>query len=266
MDVTGKAALVTGGGRGIGRGIALVLAENGADIAVADINLDDAQSVAQEVAGLGRESMAVHVDVTEQDSVERMVSQFIEQFGRIDILVNNAGVIAAAGWENRSTPTEEDWDLTFEINVKGIARMTEAVAPHMKERRYGKIINIASVSGRTGSLTSMPYSASKAAAINMTQTAALELAPFDINVNAICPGILRTEMWNRISTRWSLDPARSEGQTPNEIIDRTVKERTPLGRSQDPEDVGNLAAFLASDKARNITGQAVNVSGGSHLN
>jgi NAD(P)-dependent dehydrogenase (short-subunit alcohol dehydrogenase family) len=202
----------------------------------------------------------------DQKSIDRMVTKITDQFGKIDILVNNAGVIAADGWEARNTSTEDDWDLTYEVNVKGVVRVTEAVTPRMKERRYGKIVNIASVSGRTGSLTSMPYSASKAAVINLTQTTALVLAPFNINVNTICPGILRTEMWNRIATRWSIDPSKSEGQTPSEIIDRTVNQRTPLGRSQTPKDIGNLATFLASDKAHNITGQAINVSGGSHMN
>ncbi len=266
MDVTGKVAVVTGSGRGIGRGIALVLAQNGADVVVADINLEDAGSVASEVADLGRQSLAARVDVTDQGLVERMVDEAIGRFGRIDILVNNAGVIGAPGWERRETHNEEDWDLTFEVNVKGMARVIDVVSRHMKDRRYGKIVNISSVSGRRGTLTSMPYSASKAAVINLTQVAALELAPFDINVNAICPGLLWTPMWERISTRQSRSADNTEGLSPREIFDRIVKERTPLGREQTPEDIGNAVAFLASDYARNITGQAINVSGGSHMN
>ena len=265
MDVTGKVALVTGGGRGIGRGIAIALGKNGADVAVADLNLGDAQNVAREVADMGRESIPVHVDVTDQQSVDGMVDEVIARFGRIDILVNNAGVIAAAGWEERERPNEEDWDATYEVNVKGTARVTDAVAPHMKERRYGKIVNISSVAGRQATMTSMPYSASKAAVISYSQSAALELAPFDINVNTICPGLLWTPMWERISYRWSLDEELSEGLSPREVFDRTVKRRTPLGREQTPEDIGNLATFLASDYAKNITGQAINVSGGSHM-
>ena len=266
MDVSEKVAIVTGGGRGIGRAIALSLAHNGADVAVGDINLQDAQSVASEVDGLGRRSKGSHVDVTDQDSVESMVRAVIDGFGRIDILVNNAGIIGAAGWEERDRPDERDWDATYEVNVKGMQRMTYAVVDHMKERRYGKIVNIASISGRIGTLTSLPYGVSKSGVINMTQGLALELAAFSINVNAICPGLLWTPMWERIAYRWSIDPEKSEGLTPREIFDRTIKERIPLGREQTPEDIGHLAAFLASDLARNITGQAINVSGGSHMN
>ena len=265
MDVTGKVALVTGGGRGIGRAICLTLAENGADVVVADVNLEDAKSVASEVADNGRQSIAEPVDVTDKGSVERMVGQVIERFGRIDILVNNAGVIAASGWEQREKPTDEDWDATFEVNVKGMARVTNAVAPHMKERRYGKIVNISSIAGRLGTMTSAPYGASKAGAINLTQHTALELAPFDINVNAICPGLLWTPMWERIAVHWSLDQEKFGGNTPREIFDSAVEERIPLGREQTPEDIGYAVAFLASDRARNITGQTLNVSGGSHM-
>ena len=266
MDVSEKVAIVTGGGRGIGRAIALSMAQNGADVAVGDINLQDAQSVASEVDGVDRRSLGSHVDVTDQDSVESMVRAVIDGFGRIDILVNNAGIIGAAGWEEREVPDEGDWDAIYEVNVKGMQRMTYAVVDHMKERRYGKIVNIASISGRIGTLTSLPYGVSKSGVINMTQGLALELAPFSINVNAICPGILWTSMWERIAYRWSIDPEKSEGLTPREIFDRTIKERIPLGREQTPEDIGHLAAFLASDLAKNITGQAINVSGGSHMN
>ena len=134
MDVTGKVALVTGGGRGIGRGIALALAENGGDVAVADINDRDAERVAAEAQEMGRSSTACHVDVTDQGSVEQMARAVVERFGRIDILVNNAGVVAAAGWESRETVTQEDWDVIFAVNVEGVARVTEVVSRHMEER------------------------------------------------------------------------------------------------------------------------------------
>ena len=265
MDVSGKIALVTGGGRGIGRGISLVLAKNGADVAVADVDLANAEAVAQEVSGVGRRSLAVSVDVTDQATVESMVSQLVDHFGRIDILVNNAGVIGAAGWEDREKPNDEDWDLIFDVNVKGIARVTDAVAPHMKERRYGKIVNIASIAGRRGSDRNPPYNVSKAGVISLTQGQALELAPHNINVNAICPGLLWTPMWERITARSAMTP-NPEGKTQRQLFEEYVESSTPLGREQTPEDIGNLAAFLASDFSQNITGQAINVSGGSHMN
>ena len=266
MDVTDKVAIVTGGGRGIGRGICLALARNGADVVVADINEDDARTVADEVAAMGRSSMASPVDVTDQASVETMVDVAVDRFGRIDILVNNAGIIAAPGWEQREQFTEEDWNMIYEVNVKGVARVTNAVAPHMKERRYGKIVNIASVAGRQGSPGNPPYSASKSAVISLTQGSALALAPYNINVNSICPGLIWTSMHGRIQSRASLSPDNTEGLSPRELFEREVERSVPLQREQTPEDIGNVAAFLASDYAKNITGQAINVNAGSRLN
>jgi NAD(P)-dependent dehydrogenase (short-subunit alcohol dehydrogenase family) len=266
MDVADKIALVTGGGRGIGRGISTVLAQNGADIVVADINLDDALSVAAEVSEIGRQSMVQRVDVTVQESIDNVVDAVMQQFGRIDILVNNAGIIAAPGWEERERPNEEDWDMLYAVNVKGVAGVTDSVVPHMKLRRYGKIVNIASVAGRQGSGTSGPYSASKASVINLTQTWARELAEFNINVNAVCPGLLWTPMWERIATRFGTVSGEDQGLPPREVFDQHVKQRTPLGREQTPEDIGHAVAFLVSDYAKNITGQALNVCGGSHMN
>ena len=265
MDVSGKIAIVTGGGRGIGRGISLALARNGADIVIADIIVKNAEGVADEVRSLGRRSLAVSLDVSDQESVEGMTAQALSEFGAIDILVNNAGVIGAQGWESRETPNEEDWDFIFEINVKGIARVTDAISPHMKERRYGKIINIASIAGRQGSSRNPPYNVSKAGVISLTQAQAQGLAPHNINVNAICPGLLWTPMWERITARNAMTPNPGE-KTPRELFEENVQRTIPLGREQTPDDIGNLAAFLASEYAMNITGQAINVSGGLHMN
>ena len=176
MDVTDKVAIVTGGGRGIGRGISLVLAGNGADVVVGDINAADAEKVAAEVSALGRQSLAIALDVTDRESAQQMAQKVIERFGRIDILVNNAGVIGSPGWENRDKPNEEDWDFIFDVNVKGIVKVTEAVTPHMRENGYGKIINIASIAGRQGSPRNPPYNISKTGVISLTQAQAQELA------------------------------------------------------------------------------------------
>ncbi len=265
MDVSGKSALITGGGRGIGRGIALVLARNGADVAVVDLNADAAGAVAAEVEAMGRRSLGVAVDVTDRSSVEAMVSRVADSFGRIDILVNNAGIIAAPGWEGRERSNDDDWDQIYEVNVKGVVHVTEAVIPYMIERRYGKIVNIASGAGRVGSPGNPPYNVSKAGVISYTQASALELAPHNINVNSICPGLLWTPMWERMATRGSASSENVEGLNPRQWFERGVAERIPLGREQTPEDIGNLAAFLASDCAKNITGQAINVNGGSRM-
>ena len=226
MDVSGKTAVVTGGGRGIGRGISLALARNGADVAVADIIVENARGVADEVGALGRRGLALSLDVTSQQSVDDMTARALGEFGAIDILVNNAGVIGAAGWESRETPDERDWDFIFEINVKGIARVTDAIAPRMRERKSGKIINIASIAGRQGSSRNPPYNVSKAGVISLTQAQAQALAPHNINVNAICPGLLWTPMWERITARDAMTPnpeARRSGSSSRRMCKRRYR-------------------------------------------
>ena len=199
IDLTEKAALVTGGASGIGRGICLVLAQQGASVVVADTNGPEAESVAAEVSSMGRESLPVVVDVTDRPSVNDMVTQVLEAFGGIDILVNDAGVIGAPNWWERKTASDADWDHVMAVNVRGLVIVSEAVAPRMKERRYGKIVNIASTAARRGSPYTPHYHASKAAVVSWTQSHALQLAPYDINVNAICPGYLWTPMWERLA-------------------------------------------------------------------
>ena len=265
MDVNGLVALVTGGGRGIGRGIVLALARNGADVVIADIDAENAAATAEDVADLGRRSHTVEMDVTDQESVDAAVRDTQDRFGQIDVLVNNAGVVSAPGWTGRVDENEADWDIVYEVNVKGVDRVTQAVSPGMKERRFGKIINISSVAGRRGNPGLSAYSASKAACISITQAAALELAPHNINVNAICPGLLWTPMWNVLATRQVSLFEDAAARTPREQFESMVARSTPLGREQTPEDIGNLAAFLASQYARNITGQAINVNGGSQM-
>ena len=265
MDVTGRVAIVTGSGRGIGRGISLVLAKNGADVVVADLNIENARKVAAEVAEMGRQSMPLNLDVTDQESADTVARQIVDRFGRIDILVNNAGVIGAPGWEDREKPNEEDWDLILEVNVRGVAKVTDAVTPYMKEKSYGKIVNIASIAGREGSPRNPPYNVSKTGVISLTQSQALELAPHNINVNAICPGLLWTPMFERILNRPTMAPNLKE-LPPREAFEKYVETKIPLGREQTPEDIGNLAAFLCSEFAKNITGQSINVSGGFFMN
>ena len=268
IDLTDKVAIVTGGARGIGRGICLVLAEQGADIAVADMNGQGAETVAGEVAGLGRQGIAIAVDVTDRKSVDNLVRLTLERFDKIDILVNNAGVIGASDWQERETPSDEDWEQVLAVNLRGVAVVTEAASAHMKERRYGKIINIASIAARQGSLAVPHYAASKAAVVNLTQSHALQLAAYDINVNAICPGLLWTAMHERVArhkSNFDPDPAM-RGLQGREYFDRAVETRIPMKKEQTPEDIGKLAAFLATYDAHNITGQAINVDGGSRMN
>ena len=264
-DLSGRVALVTGGASGLGRGICLELARCGADVAVSDLNLAGALDVATDVTDLGREARAFQVDVTEKASAQALARDVLEVFGKIDILANSAGVNGAPGYEETTSSREEDWEATFQVNVKGTVLVSEAVAEHMRSRRSGKIVNIASQAGRQGWPGGGAYSASKAAVINLTQSFALDLAPHDINVNCICPGTIWTPMWERIARREKLRNPALANLTPRQIFDKQLEERCPLKREQTPEDIGKIAAFLASDDAVNITGQAINVNGGTRI-
>ncbi len=265
MNVTNKVALITGAASGIGEGIATTLAENGASVIVADLNLANAITVSKQLESLDLKSRPIDVDVTNINSVKRCIESVLSEHGRIDILVNNAGTVGSANWESRENPNEEDWDLIFEVNVKGIVKMTECVQESMIANKYGKIINIASIAGRQGSERNPPYNVSKASVINLTQSHAMQLAKYNINVNAICPGLLWTPIWERIGNRRSMSP-NPEELNPKQLFLNYVTEKIPLGRPQEPRDIGNLACFLASDYALNITGQSINVSGGYFMN
>jgi len=259
----GKVALVTGGGRGIGQGIARVLSREGASVVIADIDLDNARQTAEELQGSGGRAAVVRMDVTSRESVEAAVEQAVSLFGRLDILVNNAGVVG--GHVGGSAVTEDDWDSCYEVNLKGSWLVARSVVPHLRSNGGGKIVNIASIAGRKGGAGLAHYSASKAGAISLTQSLARELGPLNINVNAVCPGLLWTDMWR------SLEAMIGRDDTP-EVVDRRayfdayIQSNCPLRREQTPEDIGMAAAFLASDEAVNITGQSLNVDGGIEMN
>ncbi len=265
QELAGHVAIVTGGANGIGRGIALELSARGADVVVADVDAVASEKAAGEVRRSGRKSIAVVTDVTAQESTDAMAAAALGQFGKIDILVNNAGVWGSDGWWEREQITQADWDRVFAVNVFGIVHATKSVERHMQERRKGKIINIASVAGRHGMGGSPHYSASKAAAINITQAFALRLSKSGINVNAIAPGALWTGLSEHAMSR--LTRVRPDmGGNGREVFNRVIRERVPLGREQTPEDVGKACAFLASARARSITGQTLNVTGGWQMN
>ncbi|MBI4219892.1 MAG: SDR family oxidoreductase [Chloroflexi bacterium] len=265
MDLSDKVAIVTGGATGIGRGIGTVLVSYGASIIVADVDASAAERTSSEFRSKGTNSIAAVADVTKPDMLDKVVADALTRFTHIDILVNNAGVAGAKGWSTVSDSREEDWIAAFEVNVKGIANATNAVAPVMKNQRYGKIINIASIAGREGRPALPHYSSSKAAVINYTWALADELAPFNINVNAVCPGLLWTPMWDQVGNRYAQVNPKYQGLGPRQVFDGMIQDIIPLKREQTPEDVGQLVAFLASEDARNITGQAINVDGGAFL-
>ena len=262
MELNGKIAIVTGGGNGIGRGISLELASRGANIVLGEIVVDAAEQVAQEIEAAGRDAIAVETDVTDQASTDSLFDAAIERFGTIDILVNNAGVGGAPGWWERGVSSEEDWDAAFDVNVFGIVHCTKSVEGHMRSQRSGKIVNIASVAGRIGAGGIAHYSASKAAAINVSQAYAIRLAPSNINVNAVCPGLLWTDLWEKLAVRRKVMRPNERELSGREVFLSRIAETTPMNREQTPEDIAKVTAFLVSERARNITGQAINVTGG----
>ncbi|MFN0146831.1 MAG: SDR family NAD(P)-dependent oxidoreductase [Dehalococcoidia bacterium] len=259
----GRVAIVTGGGRGIGLGIARALAGNGATIVIADIDMENAHRTAAELRAAGTAVSVAETDVTSEDSARATMDAAVRSHGRIDILVNNAGVVGRH--VGGSQIDLDDWDMCYEVNVKGIWIMTRAALPHFKAFGGGRVVNIASIAGRRGGAGMAHYNASKAAAINLTQSLAKDLGPSNVNVNAVCPGLLWTDMWRSLEAMLGQDPT-PETVDRRQIFERYLEEHCPLRREQTPEDIGNAVSFLVSDEARNITGQSINVDGGIEMN
>ncbi len=255
-------AVVTGGATGIGRAIALKLASRGAAVMIADINIEAAAVTANEVEEISGGAAAFLTDVTDEEKCQEMAAATVDTLGPADILVNNAGIAGAPGWQERSFSTEDDWKRTYHVNVIGMSNVTSAFRPQMTERRSGRIVNLASIAGREGRPAIPHYSASKAAVISLTQATALELARFNITVNAICPGLLWTPMWGQVGDRYARDNPAYKGMSARQVFDTMIEERIPMKKEQTPEDVSDAVAFFVSEGAKNITGQALNVDGG----
>jgi len=252
-ELEGKVTIITGGGSGIGAGIARVVAREGAKAVVTDLDGDAAEQVAAEVGG----ALGLQHDVTSWASCQAVVQRVLDEKGQIDVLVNNAGVSRSIAFHDID---EAEWDRVNDVNAKGVFLVTRAVVPHMMERRSGRIINISSMVGKEAIPLFVHYSASKFAVMGLTQGLAKELAAYDINVNAVCPGVVRTPLWEPLLDQLS----ETKGITREEAF-REFVAGIPLGRPQEPEDIGEVVAFLASDRARNMTGQGVNVTGGMQL-
>ena len=246
MNFTGKTALVTGSGSGIGKSIALMFAQAGANVAINDVSQKDADSTAQEIESLGREAISIFANVAVQEEVREMFESVKSTFGQIDILVNNAG-ITRDGFLMKMT--EDQWDQVIDVNLKGVFNCCKFAARMMSERQYGKIINIASASAQMGNIEQSNYATSKGGVISMTKTLAKELAQFHINVNAVSPGFIETPMTEKVP----------------EKVKEYLIQQIPLGRAGKPEDVGNVVCFLASDQAAYVTGQVISCSGGMYV-
>ena len=253
-DLTDKVALVTGGGSGIGRGFVLSMAAKGAAVAVVDRNGEAAQQVADEAAALGVMACAYTVDVRDARAMQATVQDVIASLGQLDFLFANAGVLGPADYLDI---TPDDWDLVLDVNVKGITHTCRAAVEHMMARRQGRIIVTASYNGVRAGAHVIPYRVSKAAAIMFTRCLALALAPYNITVNAICPGVTLTPM--------QLDYAAATAQERSITLEQYLADRAakiPMGEFTTIEDLTGLAEFLVSDAARLITGQAIAPDGG----
>jgi 3-oxoacyl-[acyl-carrier protein] reductase len=245
MKLKGRVAIITGAARGIGEAIALTFIREGAKVALIDVEKQRLEALKEEIEKKGGQAIAISCDITKSSEVKAMVNQVQRTFGRIDILVNNAGIIRRGTIE---TVTEEDWDRVIEVNLKGTFNCCKAVVELMKQQGYGKIVNVSSIAGKMGDITSAPgYAPSKAGMDALTKTLARQLAVYGINVNSVSPHAIETEM----SAQWSEERRK-------EII-----ASIPLGRLGKPGDVAEAALFLASDEASFITGEILDVNGGA---
>jgi len=238
-----KVALITGGARGIGKAVALLFAQEGADIVIGDVNIEEAGKTCLEIEALGRKSLALQMDVTDYDKCQEAINKILDKFGKVDILVNNAG-ITKDNLLLRMSQTE--WDVVLNVNLKGSFNCIKAVSRPMIKQRQGRIINIASIIGIIGNPGQANYSASKAGIIALTKTAAKELASRNINVNAVAPGFIQTEMTAGLA----------------EDLKEKMKQAIPLNKFGSPNDVAAVCLFLASEESSYITGQTIVVDGG----
>ncbi len=280
MKLEGKIAIVTAAGRGIGKAIALCLAEEGADVVANSFHEETTAKVADEIKALGRRALGIPGDITKADMVLQVVGDTINEFGKVDIVVNSIGSGPMTARQPGSGPLgriEAIWDAMYEQNLKATVLMCEAVAPHLREQKSGEIINISSIAARaivseklsTYGVAPPAYSSMKAGLINYTQFLAERLGPYNINVNCVCPGIIYTDAWQNSSKRVVENLPEFKGQDPREWFvgighgkypDMLLP--TPMRREQTVEDIGRAIVFLVSDDSRNITGQALNVDGG----
>ncbi|KPJ60094.1 MAG: 3-ketoacyl-ACP reductase [Latescibacteria bacterium DG_63] len=247
MILEGKASIVTGGSLGIGAAIALDLAKNGADVALNyRKHKEEAENIVAQIEKMGRKGLAVRADVSSFEDAQNMVTKVKEHFGRLDVLVCNAGI----NWDGVIWKMAEDqWDTVIGINLKGYFNYIRAVSPIFREQKSGKIVSVTSINGLRGKFGQSNYSASKAGIIGLTKTVARELGKYSVNVNAVAPGLIETDMMK---------------EAPQNVKDAALQEIV-LGRLGQPEEVANVVTFLCSEAARHITGEVIRVDGGQYI-
>jgi NAD(P)-dependent dehydrogenase (short-subunit alcohol dehydrogenase family) len=258
MKLPDQAAIVTGGGQGIGKAIALSLAREGADVLVSGRHRETLENTAREIEKLGRRSVVAVTDVSQEPQVSTMVEAALQNFGRIDILVNNAGITGPTA--PITNVSRDEWDHVFAVNLTGAFLCAKAVIPHMIERRSGKIINISSIAGKLAYALRSPYAASKWGMIGLSRTLAQELGPHNIQVNAICPGPTAGERMRGVIAGRAHELGQSEAE-----VERLYVEGTALKRMVDPDHVAAMVVLLVSNEGSSITGEAIDVSAGYAL-
>ncbi|GMT44759.1 MAG: beta-ketoacyl-ACP reductase [bacterium] len=246
MNLSGKSAIVTGSGSGIGASIALTLSNLGADIIIIDKKQKEAERISEKIKALGRKCLVFIADISDFDEAERIVNATVEKFGKIDILINNAGInLDGVIWKM----TEKQWDTVINVNLKGYFNYIRAVSPLFREQKSGKIVNISSINGMRGKFGQANYSAAKAGIIGLTKTVAKELGKYGINVNCVAPGLIETGMMKNADTS---------------VREAAMKDIV-LGCIGQPEDIANTVAFLCSDLSKHITGEIIKVDGGQYI-
>ena len=275
MELKRKIAVVTGGGAGIGEGISLRLAEAGADVAIVDINKARADGIADKIKKSGRKSMVLVANATDSQQIQQAILNIMDTFAKIDILVNNVGGEVRFHKERTGErfieTSEQEWNEMIDLNLNATIKTCQAVVPYMVKQNSGKIVNIASVGGRhptwTGERTSpavlMAYGVAKAGIIQFTDLLALELAEHNINVNCVAPGAVWTPMYGKAALR-EMAVKKFKGMSPREYFEKVVVPGLPLKREITPSDIGDAVVFFASEKARSITGQSINIDAGVH--
>ncbi len=254
LPLAGKRAVVTGAGRGIGRSIALALAEAGADVAVTARTAAELEQLAENIRGMGRQSWLTACDVTDLEQVQQMAKTFLDGMGGIDILVNNAG---NAGSHKFLNHPDELWNRMLAINLTSVYQVTKAFIPHLIEQRYGRMITVASIASRVGGGYIAAYTAAKHGVLGLTRALATEMLPYNITVNAICPGYVDTPM-----TDASVSNIVARTGMPESEARAALEKTSPQHRLIEPEEVAAIAVFLAQDSSKGITGQAINIDGG----
>jgi NAD(P)-dependent dehydrogenase (short-subunit alcohol dehydrogenase family) len=257
MLLENRVAIITGGTKGIGKGITLKFASEGCDVIVSARHIGAAREVADKIKALGRKSLAVKADVSRRAEVDAMVARTVKEFGKIDILVNNAGGTGLVRDSAIEDTSEEDWDRIVDVNLKGQFLCCRAVVPFMKKAHYGKIINVSSMGAIQPPAPIAHYHAAKGGVLSLTKNLAFELAPFNITVNAILPGPIRSEFFNEM--------LKAMSQKEGEVFFAMLGKRVPMGRMGTPDEVAGVALFLASGLSSYVTGEAICVGGGLPL-